>query len=126
MGANDTAGGGGNRVDLSTINFGAVKDGDQVGTPDGLTSYDPTRDQETKRGEIAMWLVWTLTAVIGFAVLTGLVSTGACFLNPGACPVSDQVLTVSKTLLEIVLTPLIGLVGAVTGFYFGGKTAPGR
>ena len=27
-----------------------------------------------------------------------------------------------KALLEVVLAPVVGLVGAVTGFYYGGKS----
>ena len=39
-----------------------------------------------------------------------------------AIPSIDEALTLEPLKIEIVLTPLVGLVGAVIGFYFGEKS----
>jgi hypothetical protein len=88
-------------------------------------SYDPTADRETIRGTIALALVWTLVGVIGAVVLTGLVTMYACHAG-GACNTETMDLKTVRAVIELVLTPLIGLVGAVTGFYFGEKSASGK
>lgn len=87
-------------------------------------SYDPAQDRETTRGSIALKLVWTLVGVIGGAMLMALVTTGICSWK-NACTVETANLSALKVILEVVLTPLIGLVGAVTGFYFGEKSGKG-
>ena len=87
--------------------------------------YDPTADRETIRGTIALALVWALVAVIAAVVLTGLVTAYACH-GGGACNAETMDLKTIRAVIELVLTPLIGLVGAVTGFYFGEKSASGK
>lgn len=70
--------------------------------------YDPARDRELMRGRIA----WSLIGILGVVILAAI---GFAFTHgqAGAC---------AKMPLEEILTPMIGLVGAVTGFYFGEKT----
>ena len=87
--------------------------------------YDPTADRETIRGTIALALVWALVGVIAAVVLTGLVTMYACH-GGGACNVETMDLKSIRAVIELVLTPLIGLVGAVTGFYFGEKSASSK
>jgi hypothetical protein len=88
-------------------------------------NYDPTLDRETIRGTIAQALVWTLVVVIGAVVLTGLVTAYGCHARD-TCTADTVELKTIRTVIELVLTPLIGLVGAVTGFYFGEKSASAR
>ena len=80
------------------------------------SDYDPTEDREKIRGRIAQILIWLLVGIVAFALLFLLMRTAKGNL--------DALVRV----LEIVLGPVIGLVGAVTGFYFGarsGRQSPG-
>lgn len=87
--------------------------------------YDATRDREQARGQIAFYLLNLLAfIIIGSFCLVGL----AFMVHWGKTggPVDIAQLTASiKQLLELMLTPIIGLVGAATGFYFGEKSAKG-
>ena len=87
--------------------------------------YDPTPDRENVRGLIAQALVWTLVVVIAAVVLSGLITAYACHAKDACSPEAVEIKTL-RAVVEIVMTPLIGLVGAVTGFYFGEKSAAGR
>jgi hypothetical protein len=87
--------------------------------------YDPTLDRETIRGTIAQALVWTLVGVIAVVVLAGLVTAYACHAKD-ACSADAIELKTIRVVIELILTPLIGLVGAVTGFYFGEKSGAGK
>lgn len=72
--------------------------------------YDPTKDREKTRGYIAFTLIYFL----GFIIF-------ASFLF-AICLGSDKRQFANlKELLDITLSPIIGLVGAATGFYFGEK-----
>jgi hypothetical protein len=84
--------------------------------------YDPAPERENVRGRIALLLIWTLVGVIAFVVLSAIYSTLGCLKTDDGC--SKEVLDLSalRIIVELVLTPLVGLVGAVTGFYFGEKT----
>ena len=70
-------------------------------------AYDPAKDREGVRGMVAQALVLLL------AVLCILPFIGAF----AGAKTQDL-----KMVLELVLTPVVGLVGAVTGFYFGEKS----
>lgn len=87
--------------------------------------YDPAPARENVRGRIALLLVWTMVVVIGLVVLIGIVTAYNCRLKD-ACSVDATDLKSMRAVIELVLTPLIGLVGAVTGFYFGEKSSNGR
>lgn len=80
--------------------------------PVEVQDYDPAEDREKVRGRIAQTLVWLLVGVVGVSVLAGI------WLASKAEGGNIETL---KMVLELVLTPLVGLVGAVTGFYFGAK-----
>jgi hypothetical protein len=84
--------------------------------------YDPGKDRETVRGTIALLLLWTLVLAIGVVVLTGLVTAYNCHTKEACTPETVELKSI-RSVVELVLTPLIGLVGAVTGFYFGEKSA---
>ncbi len=67
--------------------------------------YDPAKDRERVRGRLAQWLLLLLAAVIA-VVLGGLLA--------GRFSIEDVV-----KLAAVVLSPLVGLLGAVVGFYYG-------
>lgn len=77
-----------------------------------LRNYDPRPDHDKARRRIAYWLLVLLSGL--------LVATFTCFgafffLKPP--PTFDEF----KTLIELILTPLLTLVSAATGFYFGSQ-----
>lgn len=115
--------------DLS--NFGDLKAVSAAATP-GVASqlieknYDPSPARETIRGTMAMALVLTLVGVIAVVVLAGLATTIGCHLTTIVCSPETLKLDTIRAVVELVLTPLIGLVGAVTGFYFGEKSASSK
>ena len=71
-------------------------------------SYDPTQDRERIRGLAALLLIGLLIATMG-GVLIGLARGWV---------VGDSVEKVSTALIS----PIVGLVGTVPGFYFGAQT----
>ena len=79
--------------------------------------YDPTPARENVRGLIAQALVWTLVGVIAAVVLTGLVTIYGCRAKDSCSPETIDLKTI-KAVIDLVLTPLIGLVGAVTAALF--------
>ena len=79
--------------------------------------YDPSRDRESMRGKIAMRLVWTLMALVAGAF--GLAVASVVICGSSACNAATASMEQVKTIVELLLTPMVGLVGAVTGFYFG-------
>ena len=85
--------------------------------PVNEVSYDPAQDRENIRGNIAMRLVWTLVALVGGSFLLAAASIALC--SGTACNASTASLEPVKAVVQLLLTPVVGLVGAVTGFYFG-------
>ncbi|MFJ1259029.1 hypothetical protein [Cupriavidus sp. CuC1] len=75
-----------------------------------LRDYDPRPHHDTARRRIAYWLLVLLS---GLLVAIFACFSGFFFLKPP--PTFDQF----KTLIELILTPLLTLVSAATGFYFG-------
>ncbi|CDG83439.1 hypothetical protein GJA_2808 [Janthinobacterium agaricidamnosum NBRC 102515 = DSM 9628] len=70
--------------------------------------YDPLRYQDTTRSYIAYWLLSLLTLMVlgGFGML--LAVPAVTFDN-------------LKSILELVFGPIVALVSAATGFYFGAQ-----
>ena len=85
-----------------------------------FNDYDPSEAREKVRGSIAMYLVYLLIAVVILAVFAGVVLSFICAFKD-TCAANALDLSGLKTVIEVILTPLIGLVGSVTGFYFGEK-----
>ncbi|HZQ14665.1 MAG TPA: hypothetical protein VFB31_17810 [Pseudolabrys sp.] len=83
----------------------------------GLAPYDPTPDRETKRGQIALLLVGTLVSIVAFVFVIFLVIEVIIAKWPDTKVSIDHI----KVVVEMLLTPTVGLVGAVAGFYFGEK-----
>jgi hypothetical protein len=71
--------------------------------------YDPSRAREWMRGGIA----GALLAILAVTVLLPWLVVAKKWLE-----VDDL-----ESLLSTILTPLVGLVGAVTGFYFGERSS---
>jgi hypothetical protein len=82
--------------------------------------YNPSRDRETTRGKIAMGLVWTLIGLVGATFALAMVVSATCAIR--SCPPDAVKLDGVRLVVELLLTPIVGLVGAVTGFYFGEKS----
>jgi hypothetical protein len=74
--------------------------------------------RERIRGKIAMSLIVTLIVVV-LATLVYLTWLSFGLANVG----TDDLNTVIPMVGTTLLTPLVGLIGAVTGFYYGGQQA---
>jgi hypothetical protein len=74
--------------------------------------YDPNPERENIRGKIAMQLLWLMGGMMLCILL---------LLVFGVISGVDDVLK----LIGGLLTPVVGLFGAVMGFYFGEKSALG-
>lgn len=68
--------------------------------------FDPERDRERLRGTIALILLVILGLVL-IATYAGVLSSAISV---------EQ----ARELLALTLSPIVGLVGAATGFYYGG------
>jgi hypothetical protein len=74
--------------------------------------------RERTRGKIAMSLIMTLIIVV-FATIGYLTCLSFDLASVGTEDLNTVIPMVGTTLL----TPLVGLIGAITGFYFGGQQA---
>jgi hypothetical protein len=66
-----------------------------------------------------------MVAVIVLVMFVGIVTAYNRHLKD-ACTAETTDLKSIRSVIELILTPLVGLVGAVTGFYFGEKSASGK
>ena len=101
---------------VATTDGGAAPHAPQPTTID----YDPSEDREHKRGQIALWLIWLLAFIVIGGMLLSL-GPFVCTAIAGKESATCKTLSIDdvKTVIETLLTPIVGLVGAVTGFYFG-------
>jgi hypothetical protein len=76
-------------------------------------SEDTEQYRERMRGRLAVRLLWALLAVVVGTYAYIWISD----LNP------NELSTVVPMVGTTLLTPLVGLIGAVMGFYYGGQTA---
>jgi hypothetical protein len=89
-------------------------------------SYPPTptpaeeteRGRERTRGRIAYILIGTLVAIV-VATVAYIIWLSASLGQLS----TDDLITVMQAVGTTLLAPLVGLIGAVIGFYFGGQTA---
>ena len=112
--------------------------------------YDPSKQRELMRGTLAMSLVGILALIVLLSFVL-IWPDAQRYATPGSASgqISGQVFMVQdpqgdttspptvpegtvlvpqsplQELLTLIFTPIIGLVGAVTGFYYGGETAKG-
>jgi hypothetical protein len=104
-------------IDLTQV---GGEGGSEQGPIEGVP-YDPAPERESVRGQIAQSLVWTLVGVIAVVVVTAVVLTLWC-LKSNECATAAHELNPMRQVVELVLPALVGLVGAVTGFYFGERS----
>jgi hypothetical protein len=88
-------------LDLSTEKL-------ETGSVVNSEEYDSRPQEDSARRRIAYYLLTMLAGVILWAALF-------TWINP-------EELDAVKGLLELVLGPLVALVSAATGFYFGSKS----
>jgi hypothetical protein len=99
------------------------RSGDAEGPPRpsvAREAYDPTRDREAKRGQIALRLL-TLLTLLTFAPFALALARGLCVRVAGLDACSGFPDVNVTELMQLVFTPVVALVGAATGFYFGEK-----
>jgi hypothetical protein len=79
---------------------------------------DTERTREKMRGRLAVGLVFALVALMALTFLYLLIlSRGFGKLT------TDDLISLIPMVGTTLLTPLVGLIGAVMGFYYGGQTA---
>ncbi len=83
------------------------------------TSEDTTeRARERIRGRIALTLITTLIIVVGLTFWYLLMLS-----RKFGTLTTDDLIALIPMVGTTLLTPLVGLIGAVMGFYYGGQTA---
>lgn len=87
--------------------------------------FNKEKVQENIRGRIAQALVFTFVGFVGLIVLLVVGIQITCVVR-ASCTKPEYDLAAVRTLVELIMTPLVGLVGAVSGFYFGEKSANPR
>jgi hypothetical protein len=79
---------------------------------------DTEKTREKMRGRLAVGLVFALVALMALTFLYLLIlSRGFGTLT------TDDLISLIPMVGTTLLTPLVGLIGAVMGFYYGGQTA---
>jgi hypothetical protein len=86
--------------------------------PRPTPAEETERGRERTRGRIAYLLIGTLAAIV-VATFSYIIWLSADFGQLSTNDLINVMQGVGTTLLE----PLVGLIGAVIGFYFGGQTA---
>src|SRR5262245_57042132 len=76
--------------------------------PEGGGRYDPEPQREIIRGKIALWLLGMLAGVLLLA-----------FISMWFKMDTDAL----RTVLTIIFGPLVTLVSAATGFYYGSRSS---
>lgn len=82
---------------------------DEASPEEGGEPSDVQEQRETMRGILASLMVGILAVVI---------VTGVVLLANGGLVISEL-----EAIAQLILTPLVALVGSVVGFYYGGQTA---
>jgi hypothetical protein len=82
--------------------------------------YDPARDRENMRGRIAVRLLGLLVVTI-LAPYALMLVRAACLLGGPAAVCAGFPALAGNEVLTATITPVVALVGAATGFYFGEK-----
>ena len=110
------------------LDFDEATEHDSTDEDPGLSSrmvrtrYDPARDREHKRGQIALRLIWLLSGIVAAALLLASAHL-LCWFAATKC--ADIPFSSAVDLVQLLLTPVVGLVGAVTGFYYAEREGQG-
>src|SRR5215217_4243986 len=86
--------------------------------PRPTPAEETERGRERTRGRIAYLLIGTLVAIV-VATFSYIIWLSTDFGELS----TDDLITVMQGVGTTLLAPLVGLIGAVIGFYFGGQTA---
>jgi uncharacterized membrane protein len=86
--------------------------------PRPTPAEETERGREQTRGRIAYLLIGTLVAIV-VATFLYIIWLSADFAQLG----TNDLINVMQSVGTTLLSPLVGLIGAVIGFYFGGQTA---
>jgi hypothetical protein len=81
------------------------------------------KDREKVRGRLAVWLVGLLSFVLVATYVYFMILALYFYNDLPREQATQEITTVIPMIGTTLLTPLVGLIGAVTGFYFGGLTA---
>jgi hypothetical protein len=116
--------GGGVIEDLTTEtgDLSAGASSASVGTSARVEPYNQVKDQEAVRGKVALLLIYALIGLVFTVCVVSMTGAQACWTYPGHCPGIKDSLESIKLVLDTAMTAVVGLVGAVTGFYFGAKS----
>jgi hypothetical protein len=79
---------------------------------------DTERTREKMRGRLAVGLVFALVALMGLTFVYLLILS-----RRFGSLTTDDLIALIPMVGTTLLTPLVGLIGAVMGFYYGGQTA---
>lgn len=85
----------------------------QAAPSEEIGSYDSQKSHDSARRAIAYWLLGLLT----FLIFAAFISYATLYFGQptASSPKTDDLLA----LVQLILTPLLTLVSAATGFYFG-------
>jgi hypothetical protein len=92
-----------------TFKLGTPSDDPEKSGAANLSDPKSSRDLAKQREGVRSGVAWALVAILGFVILQLMVG-----VTWGTIPI-DKIEKVSA----VVLTPVVGLVGTVLGFYFG-------
>ena len=100
-------------VDLSGETPSVVEQ-ESIPTPPSTAPvpYDPEPDREVIRGKIALRLLWMLAGVLLLA-----------FISIWLSKWLGMDIETLRTVLTIIFGPLVTLVSAATGFYYGSRSS---
>jgi hypothetical protein len=90
---------------------------------DGAHSRASQAEQEKARERVRGWLALGLTGLLSFVLVATYAYLMILSLYFAEALSTQEVHTLIPMVGTTLLTPLVGLIGAVTGFYFGGLTA---
>ncbi len=87
-----------------------------------MTAYDSGPVHDNVRKNIAYWLIAGLLAVIAVYCVVGVAGAVGCASSTD-CDRLEKAYAIVRDFLAVALASITGLVGAVTGFYFGAHAA---
>ena len=90
---------------------------------DGARSHASQAEQEKARERVRGWLALGLIGLLSFVLVATYAYLMILSLYFAAELSADDLSALIPMVGTTLLTPLVGLIGAVTGFYFGGLTA---
>ena len=92
------------------------------GPPTGSKPFDQAEEQEKVRSDVARRLLWGL---LGIVAVYAIISVGSLLSLSDAKSFErvKELYALARDFLGTALASITGLVGAVTGFYFGAQAS---